>query len=286
MLDNLKLMIKLTKGEINFEAYFKNRGLTPRGNLNEVKYLIKADPIVFNLFFAKLTIGVRCLVMKTIFDLNDRLVQETSSYNSKTSISNFIESNFSYEAKDHTIKKVKIPMESVYELSIILDVPSRYLASNNARYKISNSFDEYENDNIRIVSLKKLIEEVTLKANKMIGIQRKIFGVNIKREDFFSLEEDLLNTRVDIRSKYFTIEIHLLKNESFKYTEILKIQRLIQGKSKVFIQNAFLRSNKKLVFLVYVDEYVIPEISYLYEELNLDNIFTLDNILAKGKDNR
>ncbi|MGB2871107.1 hypothetical protein [Psychrobacillus psychrotolerans] len=282
--ENLKLASRFIKGEINFEKYFNERGITPKVKLNEVKYLLNDNPMIFNLYLAELTIGVRCLVMKTVFDLDDRKLDElTDTYNSKTSIRNFIKSNFTHESKDRTIKRSKNSIELADEVAIILDLPFRFLAKRNIKYKITDSFDEYDNDFIQIISFKKLIEEVTSNTKRMLGEQRKIFGVKLVVDEFL-LEEGPLNTRVDIRANYFTIEIHIKNEASLKYSNILKLQSLIKGKSEIFIRDAFLRSNKKLILLVPTNNSAIPDISYLDKKFQADNLFSLDNILSKGKE--
>ncbi len=285
--DYLRLICSFIKEEINFEKYSNKRGLTPRVKLNEVKYLLTANPMLLNLFLAKLTIGARCLVMKSIFDLNDRQIEELSpAYNSKTSISNFIRSNFTNESKDLTFKKGKNTIDFVNDLSIILDIPSRFLANPNALYKMTSTFDEYDQEKIQIVTFKKLIEDAICKNQKMIGEQRTVFGVKINHSDFVLLDEGLVNTRVDIRAKYFTIECHIKNEAILSYSNILKLQKLIGGKSEIYIRDAFLRTNKKLIILVTTDYSVIPNISYLGQELRVDRLFSLDNILATRFEDR
>ncbi|WP_391204408.1 hypothetical protein [Psychrobacillus sp. L4] len=283
--NNLKLISRLIKDEIIFEKFYNERGITPKVKLNEVKYLINENPMILNFYLAKLTIGVRCLVMKTVFDLDDRKLEElTDTYNSKSSISKFIKSNFTHESKDRTIKRSKNSIDLVDEVAIILDLPFRFLAKTNIIYKHTDSFDEYDNDFIPIISFEKLLEEVTSDMKNMIGEQRKIFGIKLTADDFI-LEERTLNTRVDIRANYFTIEIHIENEASLKYSDILKLQSLINGNSEIFIRDAFLRSNKKLIFLVPINDTVIPDISYLDKKFQADNLFSLDNILSKGKEN-
>ena len=183
------------------------------------------------------------------------------------------------------MKKAKNSIELVDELAIILDLPFRFLAKSNINYKNTDSFDEYDNDFIQIISFKKLIEEAICNSKKMIGEQRKIFGIKIKADEFF-LEEGILNTRVDIRANYFTIEFHIRNEATLNYTDILKIQNFIKGKSDIFIRDAFLRTNKKLILLVTTDESVIPDLSYLNKKFHIENLFSLDKIVSKGKENR
>lgn len=281
-LDYIRLISSFIKEEINFEKYSKKRGITPRVKLNEVKYLLFANPMLLNLFLAKLPIGARCLVMKSIFDLNDRQIEELSpTYNSKTSISNFIKSNFTNESKNHTFKKGKNTIDFIYNLSIILDIPSRFLANPYALSKVTSTFEEYDQETIQIVTFQKLIEDAINKTKNMIGEQRTVFGVKINHFDFVLLDEGLVNARVDIRAKYFTLECHIKNEAILNYTNILKIQRSIGRKSEIFIRDAFLRRNKKLIILINTDYSVVPKISYLGQELRMDHLYSLDNLLAK-----
>lgn len=280
--DYLKLIVSLVKDEINYEKYSIKRGLKPRLKLNEVKYLLTANPILLNIFLGKLTIGARCLVMKSIFDLNDRqLVELSREYNSKSSIGNFIKNNLTNESKDLSIKSVKTSMDFVNDLSIILDIPSRFLANPNTVYKMTSAFDEYDQEKVQKVTFKELIEDALCKTRKMIGEQRTVFGVKIIHNDFILLDEGLVNTRVDIRAKYFTIECHFKNEASVSYSNILKLRKIIGRRSEIYIRNAFLRTNKKLIILIASDNFVIPNISYLDKESRVDQLFSLDNILSK-----
>jgi len=284
--DYLNWANKLIKGEINFEEYFNNRGLTPRGKLIEIKHLLNANNFIFDTYLTKLTIGVRCLVMKSIFDLDDReLLEISQSYNSKTSISKFIKSNFTRESEDHTIKKPQFKIELLYDLAIILDIPFRYLANSNAMFDYIDSFEEYDRYNILRVNFKELIEDATSKSKVMVGEQREIYGVKVKQDDFLLLGEGVLNARVDIRAKYLTIEIHIKNEAHLKYPLILKLQRLVNNRSRIYIRDAFLRLNKKLIFLIIIDDSFIPEINYLNNEFLVDNLFALDKIMSKGRGN-
>ncbi|WP_342541908.1 hypothetical protein MHH33_12625 [Paenisporosarcina sp. FSL H8-0542] len=283
--DYLKLISSFIKGEMNFEKYFSERGLTPSGKLTEVKHLLNANPLIFDHFLSKLTIGVRCLVMKTVFDLDDReLIEMSEIYNSKTTISKFIRSNFTNESQDSTIKNPQFKIELLYDLAIILDIPFRYLANPDTLFDYIDSFDEYDRNNIQRVSFKELIEDAANKSKVMVGDQRKIYGVKVKQDDFLLLGEGILNTRVDIRARYFTIEIHIKNDANLKYPVFLKLQRLINARSRIYIREAFLRLNKKLIFLITIDDSYIPDITYLNNDLLADNIFSLDIIMAKGRE--
>lgn len=283
--ENLEMIKNFVKGKIKLEEYIKKRGITPRVKLNEAKYLINYDPLIYNDYLAKLTIGIRCLVMKSVLNLTDRQLIALTSYNSKTSISKFISSNFTSDTNDIINKKPNFSIKLLFELAIILDIPFNYLVNTKNVYSVTNSSEEYNNVEIQEVSLKEIIEIGISKSKKSIGEQREIFGVRIKNPGLFKLEKLLLNTRVDVRSRYFTIEINIEEDGSLNYQDLLKVQSIIKIRNEVFIRDAILRKSKKLILLIMVDNLVVPDISYLNDKYRLENLFSLDNIMSKGNKN-
>ena len=285
--DYLKMMGQLISGEINFERYFNKRGINPRVKLNEVKYITN-NPIMFNSYISKISIGVRCMVMKAVFDLNDRQIVDISyslsnTYNSKSTISDFIKDYLTNLTNSNLNKKRTYSIELYYDLSIILDIPFRYIADPNVLYKMTNSFDEYERDKIKLYSFKELVEEVFTVSKNISGNERKIYGVKIKNEGFSQFENSSLNTRVDIRDRYFSIEIHIENESSLDYSKILIWQNLFKSRNQVYIRDAFLRGNKKMIFLVLLDDSINPDISYLRNDQLLGNLLFLDDILTRSR---
>lgn len=276
-------------GEIEFEQYYKKRGINQKVILNEVKFILN-NPITFNLFLSKISIGVRCMAMKTVFDLNNRQLVDISyslsqTYNSKTTIGDFINDYLDNSISSNLNKKRTYDPELYYDLSIILDIPFRYLIDPVALYKMTGSFDEYDREKIKLYKFNDLIEELLMISKSMIGNgnKRKILGVKIKKEDFFEFGEDL-KTRIDMRDRYFTIEIHIENESDLDFSKIIKLKNLIKAHCKVYIREGFLRENKKLVFLVILDDHSnIPDISYLRNEQLLENLLLMNYTLREFK---
>ena len=282
--DYLIMIGKLIKGEIDFETYFKRRGINPKVKLTEVKILIN-KPIMFNLYFSKVSIGVRCMIMKAVFDLNNRQIVDISysmskTYNSKTTIGDFITNHLVNSTDISLNKKRTYSIELYYDLSVILDIPFRYIADADTNYKMVGNFDEYDRGKVKLYTFEQLVNESFIESKNIIGDDRKVLGVKIKNENFFSFELDL-KTRVDIRDRYFTIEIHIENESSLDYSKILKLKSLIKVHCKIYIRNAFLRENKKLIFLVILDDSVNPNISYLRDDQLVDNLLLMDDTLSK-----
>ncbi|MCH7322508.1 hypothetical protein LZ480_11450 [Solibacillus sp. MA9] len=282
--DYLIMIVELIKGEIDFEGYFKKRGINQKVILNEVKFILN-NPIMFNLFLSKISIGVRCMAMKAIFDLNNRQIVDLSyslsqTYNSKTTIGDFINDYLDESISSNLNKKRTYNAELYYDLSIILDIPFRYLIDPVVLYKMTGSFDEYDREKIKLYKFKDLVVELLMISKNLTGNERKISGIKIKKEDFFEFGEDL-KTRIDIREKHFTIEIHIENESDIEYSKILKLKKLLKVHCKVYIRDGFLRENKKLVFLVILDDSINPDISYLRNELLFENLLLMKDTLKE-----
>ncbi|MFA1738977.1 hypothetical protein [Lysinibacillus fusiformis] len=282
--DYLIMIGKLIKGEMDLETYIKRRGVNPKVKLNEVKSLINM-PMMFNLYISKVSIGVRCMIMKAVLDLNNRQIVDISfamsrTYNSKTTIGDFINDHLDNSTDINLNKKRTYSIELYYDLSIILDIPFRYIADVGANYKMVGSFDEYDREKIKLYTFEQLINVTLIESKNIIGDGRKVLGVKIKNENYFPFELDL-KARVDIRDRYFTIEIHIENESSLDYLKILKLKSLIKVHCKIYIRNAFLRENKKLIFLVILDNSINPNISYLKDDYLMDNLLLMDDILSK-----
>ncbi|MCR8852866.1 hypothetical protein [Lysinibacillus fusiformis] len=281
--DYLIMIGKLIKGEMDLENYFKRRGINPKVKLNEVKILINM-PMMFNLYISRVSIGVRCMIMKAVLDLNNRQIVDISfsmsrTYNSKTTIGDFINDHLLNSTDTNLNKKRTYSIELYYDLSIILDIPFRYIADAGTNYKMMGNFDEYDREKIKLYTFEQLVNEALIESKNIIGDGRKVLGVKIKNENFFPFELDL-KTRVDIRDRYFTIEIHIENESSLDYVKILKLKNLIKKHCKIYIRNAFLRENKKLIFLIILDNSINPNISYLGSDLLVDNLLLMDDILC------
>ncbi|MFF5818066.1 hypothetical protein [Lysinibacillus capsici] len=282
--DYLIMIGKLIKGEMDLETYIKRRGVNPKVKLNEVKSLINM-PMMFNLYISKVSIGVRYMIMKAVLDLNNRQIVDISfamsrTYNSKTTIGDFINDHLDNSTDIKLNKKRTYSIELYYDLSIILDIPFRYIADVGANYKMVGSFDEYEREKIKLYTFEQLINVTLIESKNIIGDGRKVLGVKIKNENYFPFELDL-KARVDIRDRYFTIEIHIENESSLDYLKIFKLKSLIKVHCKIYIRNAFLRENKKLIFLVILDNSINPNISYLKDDYLMDNLLLMDDILSK-----
>ncbi|MFD2443760.1 hypothetical protein ACFSO7_07160 [Bacillus sp. CGMCC 1.16607] len=274
--DYLNLMGKYNREEINFEKYLKDRGLYKANKLtklNEVKALINGNPNILNLFLSKVSIGVRCLVMKAIFDLTDRQIEDNVRH-VRSVIGGFIKENLEIvkinENPDANSTR-NFSADFIRELSIIFDLPYRFLADQYAEYKLINTFEEYERINIRLLSLKELIEETSLVMHEK-HFNRKIYGIKLINSFFENRNAKYFYTRVDIRKQFITIEIYLENSqvtEMITLKKILNILKNLDVRGKVYYRDAFLRDYKKLIILIGVEgNFIHP--SYLSEQLLLE----------------
>ncbi|MGE7922684.1 hypothetical protein ACQKND_05835 [Viridibacillus arvi] len=103
---------------------------------------------------------------------------------------------------------------------------------------------------------------------------RNIYGAKIENE-FLKYEKMFLNTRIDIRENFFTVEIHLENEASINYRELVKLESSLKLKSEIFIRNAFLRENKKLYILISIDDSFIPSITQLDERFLWRNMLLI-----------
>lgn len=245
---HLRLADDLVKGNLSVNKYIVQRGLTSRVTLNEVIYLVN-NPINYNLFLYSLTIGGRCLAMKQILELTNRQIAEVA-YFSKTTIGDFISGNIDLELDSKAIQTRDFSILLIYRLAIILDIPIRYLANNRVSYKLDTIFDEYEVAEIEKINFMELVDLATSFVNDgLSNRQRKIMGVKTLNE-FFEYEDKYLYTRVDIREKWFTIEVHILNQSSINFVEINKLREHLDEECHVFIGDSFLRANKKINIVI------------------------------------
>lgn len=244
---HLSLANGLIKDEIKIEEYIKQRGLSTRVILSEVKYLV-GNPIKFNLFLFQLPIGGRCIVMKEVLLLNNRQVAENADF-SKTTIGDFIKENLSHNKSSNISHNRNFSVSLFCELAIIFDIPFKYLAYDNIVYKMNNAFDEYETTVITNITFTELINKTfSISENHLPSQKIKIFGAKVVN-DFFENENKYLYTRIDIRENWFTIELHILNQSSINYNDIYKLKNFIGSDIKIYIRDAFLRENKKIIIL-------------------------------------
>ncbi|WP_342026033.1 hypothetical protein AADC60_08080 [Cytobacillus pseudoceanisediminis] len=286
--DYFGLIGKLNKEEINFEQYLKGRGLKKANKLtalDELIPLINGKPNVINLFLSKTSIGVRCLVMKTIFGLSDRQILENVSIGSRSVIGDFIKENLEIvELNNYPAAKSlrNFSSELIRELSIILDLPNRYLADPYAELKLLNTFEEYERANIKTSLLKTVINESIMELNdKSLKIEqddkvkyfRKIYGIKLENSFIKNVNAAYFYTRIDVRKNFFTVEVYLENDQVIKMDTIIKIKKLLKGldvSGKIYFRDAFLRVNKKLIIMIWIEE-EFPKPHYLNELLLLEN---------------
>lgn len=254
---HLKLIGELIKGEINIDEYSLERGKHRTEKLSELKLIVNDKPDMFNLYLARVPVGMRINAMKAIFALTNEEISRNTEF-SKTRIGDFIRENNDFESINF------FSFRLIYQLSIIFDLPHRYFTDVSPEYLIFTSFDEYERKVIKKLTLQNIVEETMTGLIKKPRWNRDIFGVKIKN-DFLDYENKYLNARVDIRQKFFTIEIHLENESSINYHELLKLENSIKLKNEIFIRNAFLRANKKLCILIAINESFTPSVTYLCE---------------------
>ena len=190
-------------------------------------------------------------MMKEVLLLNNRQVAENADF-SKTTIGDFIKENLSNNKSSnisHNSHNRNFSVSLLCELAIIFDIPFKYLAYDNIVYKMNNAFDEYETTAITHITFKELIKKVfSISENQLPSNKRKIFGAKVVN-DFFENENKYLCTRIDIRENWFTIELHILNQSSINYNDIYKLKKFISSDSKIYIRDAFLRENNKIIIL-------------------------------------
>lgn len=270
-LKHIKLIWKLIKGEINFEEYLRRRGLNKTDNLGEINYLINDNHFLLNEFLSNISIGLRCRVMKGIFKLTNRDIDNFIDFR-KSSIGYFISENMLLNKDSEIVSQRNTSLELIYDLAIIFDLPFRYLANTYTKYEMIYSFEEYNTPKIKVKNLHELIEETLLEMNNVNGNKRTIFGVKIVNNFFEAGEKKYLYTRVDIRENFFTIEIHLENEANINFSELLKLENSIGVKHEFFIRNAILRDNKKLIILIPLNASLKPNVLYLQEEYLWKNV--------------
>jgi len=257
-------------GEINFPQYLKRRGLTKNDNLGELNYIVNDNQFMLDEFLSNISIGLRCKAMKGIFNLtNSDLDFFTDSSNSN--VGYFISDNMELNKDSEIMSQRNTSLEMINELAIIYDLPFRYLAYAYTKYQMTNDFSEYNTPKIKVKNLYKLIEEILYKMKNGPKVKRNIFGVQIEND--FQLRKDIyLNTRVDIREKFFTIEIHLENNAQIKSAELLNIEKSLGIRNEIYIRDAFLRDNKKLCILIPIEDGLKPDVNYLSKDLLWRNV--------------
>ncbi|MFJ7738786.1 hypothetical protein ACIQ2D_20970 [Lysinibacillus sp. NPDC097287] len=260
----------MIKGEIDFDEYLKKRNIHRTEKLNELRHIFNEKPTLFNLYLAKVSITIRVMAMKVIFDFtNEELGRIVKS--SGTTIGEFIKQNNVRNINKNVYKQRNFLPELIYNLSIVLDLPHRYLADTNAEYKMINSFVEYDRTTIESKSLFELVDEIITKMKNSLDFRRTIYGVKVEN-DFFKFEKSFLNTRVDIREKFFTVEIHIENEASIEYSALFILESSLKVKSEMFIRKAILRENNKLYILIPLDDSFKPDILHLQERFLWRNL--------------
>lgn len=284
------LVGKYNNGEINFETYLKERGISYAGKLprlDEFKTILKRNPQMINLFLGKASIGVRCMVMKVVLDLRDRQLLEAISLikprtiESRSTITDFIKDNLKIN-KDEITSSRNFSYRMILNLSVILDIPARFLADPNAEYIMNDSFDEYARDIIEEKPLDQLITDILNVMSGKKEYNRKIFGVKIYNH-YFKEERGILYTRVDIRKNFFIIEMHLAKDTIVNSNNINKIKSVLKFDVEIYYRDAFMRGNKKLVFLISIDDSKKTDVSYLMRDDLLENSLFFDDWVIPKK---
>lgn len=279
--DYFRLIGKLNREEIDFEKYLRRRGLNKANKLTklrEITLLINENPNILNLFLSKVSIGVRCLAMKTIFDLTDRQIEDNVS-NVRSVVGDFIKGNLEIEMNEYpkSISLRNFSAELIRELSIIYDLPYQYLADQYAEFKLKNSFEEYERTNIKKSTLREIINESILEMKEK-RVNRKIFGVKLENSFIEHLNVKHFNARIDIRKQFFTVEVFLENIQVIEMTTLMTIRNILNGldvSGEIYYRDAFLRDNKKLILLIWVDENFLKPY-YLQEHLLLEKQIYLD----------
>lgn len=259
----LELIGDFIKGEIIFDEYLVKRGKHRTEKLSELKLIVNDKPEMFNLYLSKVSVGYRIIAMKMIFSLSNEELARNTGY-SKTVITDFVRENNELDKNYKVYKQRNFSFELIHDLSIVLDIPHRYIGDARAEFKMINSFVEYERTIIKQLSMQELIGNTIIEMKKKSRESRNIFGVKIKNE-FFNYENIYLNARVDIREKFFTVELYLENDASINYRELFHLENSINMKNEIFIRNAFLRANKKLCISILIDDSFTPSVTYLCE---------------------
>lgn len=245
-LDHVEYIRDLITGDIDASEYLTKRGINQKGRIPEIIGIANKNPTMFNLFMAKVPVGIRITVMKEILKLNNREIASVAG-SSKTAIGNFIKDFSSTEINEKITNVRNYSIGLFKDLSIILDLPYRYL-NPDAEFNMLNSFDEYERTSIEYKTLNEVIQEGNNKVKDSNG-GRYISGVKVKN-DYFKNENNFLKTRLDIRNNYFSVEIHLENEASLNFTEIIKLQDKLNVRNMMYIRPSFLRPNYKLYIVI------------------------------------
>ncbi|MFJ7932946.1 hypothetical protein [Sporosarcina sp. NPDC096371] len=283
------LIGKFNSGEISLKEYSKERGISPTEKLPrlyEFKRIAIDYPDMLNLFLAYTSIGIRCMVMKVIFDLNDRQIQGIFGTSRRT-IGDFIKLNLTINGDTNAESQRNFSSKTIRELSFIFDLPFRYLSDAQTRYNMIPSFDEYEREEMETTSLEKLVEDTLEYMSRDSITNRKIFGIRLENDLFnneLKYKENYIYTRVDIREKFFTVEMHLSFDTIIRYQVIDKIKRFIKVKCEIYYSNAFLRNTRKLCILISIDDSYMPVLPYLNENVLIDNLMFCNDWRIKKED--
>lgn len=269
-LDNIKLIWKLNMGVINFKQYLKRRGLNKNEILRELNYIVNDNQYMFNEFLSNISIGLRCRAMKGIFELTNSDLNLSTDF-AKSNFGYFIQDNMEINKDSSEMAQRITSLQMINELAIIFDLPFRYLAYPYTKYQMMNDFSEYTIPKITEKNLYKLIEEILIEIKNGSKVKRNIFGVRIEN-DFQAGDDKFLYSRVDIREKFFTIEIHLENHANINSLELLNIEKSLDIRNEIYIRDAFLRDNKKLCILIPIEDGVKPVVNYLSKDLLWRNV--------------
>ncbi|BDH61838.1 hypothetical protein MTP04_19680 [Lysinibacillus sp. PLM2] len=276
-LRDINLLQKLVIGDLSFPEYLSKRGLSKFDNFKELKYIVNDNQILLDNFLSKISIGARCRALKGIFELTNKEIEKISSH-AESSISNFITENMDYNIDSKKVIQRNNSIDLQFDLSIILDLPFWYLAYSYTKYDMYKTFIEYERPNIKsyegFTELIKVIDNIYQTSQKPM---RSIFGVKIINNYFVAGKMQELYTRVDIRDTYYTVEIHLANKANINFKELKNIESIF-GTTNIYIRNAFLRDNPKLIILMNKAKIKNPKITYLQTD------FLWTNVLFKLKD--
>lgn len=77
---------------------------------------------MLNDFLSKVSIGIRCRIMKGLFDLSNREVDKFVDFK-KSSIGYFISENMELNKDSKVITTRNTSLELIYDLAIIYDLP-------------------------------------------------------------------------------------------------------------------------------------------------------------------
>ncbi|MDN4607169.1 hypothetical protein [Sporosarcina highlanderae] len=257
-LNHIELILKFNMDEIDYPQYFRRRDLSKNGHLSELNYIVNDNQHMLNEFLSKISVGLRCRAMKGIFKLTNRDLEVMSGFG-KSAIGYFIQDNMELNKDSIVMAQRNTSLEMLNNLAIILDLPFRYLAYQCTKYQMINDFSEYNTPKIKVRNLYHLIEETLFELKNEPKKKRNIFGVRIENE-FQTGENKYLNTRVDIREKFFTIEIHLENHANLNSVDLINLEGALDKSNEIYIRDAFLRDNKKLCILILTD---INEFAYL-----------------------